>query len=377
MKKQSPDDPERIELRRICREGRMEELLRWIDAGRPIRFQVGRYRKQVASLELVFASGFFDMAKAVLRACEWTKDEKDRALHKAADEKQWHLLHFWADEGLPFPCDFFERVCDSGDKDLMVKLVQSGVDPTRDDALADALCYAPIRPMVGFCMSAKDLGLPGIDEQIAIALNCLYRSRYHPGRTAFVRWACADPFIEAPSEIRPNFPGRQSLEAHEWEDDYPQTVAESAALYGDLKEFKGLKVDTKDPRIRAVLASAALSIQNGVFGYIIETTPAALLNESDRRSCLGIENLVSFVYREFSPVDTSALLRTLRLGLEAGCLWNPQEDSVGCLRRTFRSARAEDVAAVVRLLREFNQGTAFLDEVLRVPSMKCILNLVG
>lgn len=85
----------------------MEELLRWIDAGGPVRFQFGRYKKQVAALELVFASGFFDMAKAVLRACEWTKDEKCRALCKAAKENQWHLLHFWADEGLPFPYDFF------------------------------------------------------------------------------------------------------------------------------------------------------------------------------------------------------------------------------------------------------------------------------
>lgn len=259
----------------------------------------------------------------------------------------------------------------------MVKVVQSGVDPTRGDALADALCYAPIRPMVGFCMSAKNLGLPGIDEQIAIALNCLYRSRDHPGRTAFVRWACTDPFIEAPYNIRPNFPGQQSSEAHKWKDDYPQTAAESAALFSDLKEFKGLKVDSKDPRIRSVLSSAALSIQNGVFEYIIETTPAALLNESDRPSCLGIETLVSCVFREFSSIDASAMLRALRLGLEAGCLWDPPEETVGSLRRTFRSARAEDVAAVIRLLRDFNQGAAFLKEVLRVPSMRSIRNLVG
>jgi hypothetical protein len=216
------DPKELLPLVALCREGRMYEVERWIQAGKPIHAQKyrGRGRRIDTPLEIAIETNQFDLALLLLcngfppDSCD--ESPLDLALRKRKLELFELLLAWGAD---PLRADLYE-VLSTYDSDLYERCWRLGVDFTRDHALARTLAdHSSNRPAYGWARRHKDD--ERIARELAIALHlAIVENRERA--VALLVWAGADPHRRAP-DIRWSY---------EEEEDEQSTAIRLAVLYG-------------------------------------------------------------------------------------------------------------------------------------------------
>lgn len=187
------------ELHALCREGRLYDVEKWIQASRPIQT---RYRKkgrrQSSALEIAIANGNHALAHLLL--CNGYDPNLDSRspLNLALETRRFDLvdllLEWGTDPKRVELCDLF----DTYKSELWERFLALGVDLTAAGGLAEALGYhTSNKPLFGF---AKRHRLS--DRRIQAALNIALA--HHAGRgnekgVQLCLWAGADPHAEVPS----------------------------------------------------------------------------------------------------------------------------------------------------------------------------------
>ena len=356
-------------FRRLISEGRLYELLDWIDVGKPVRF-IARYEKPISGLEISVPYGSHTEVMELLNRCHWTNDELECALHIAVRDETVYLIELLLNQNAPVQNVPFDEICRLMDPPLIERFVKLGADPTKGDGFACGLYKTgAARPLLSFYRKHKDL-IPGLKVQASLALmRCIEKKKLRA--SVLLLWAKADPYRKIPSGFRDDYPGRSSPDHAEWDDDRGMGPHAIRALgyEADREFFEKLNIKLRPEAIPELLQGASFTGNVDFFKPLIEQCPAKLLNDSERNSCCGLEFLVDhefegYKYWQGSHDDYAELIEIL---LKQGARWNPGSGNLRHSRNGLVSGGDDYLIRIVKLLYEYGQDPEQLHKLVNSP----------
>lgn len=189
------------ELHRLCREGRLYDVERWIQDGRPLQLAKGvqvKRRRTTSALEI--ALGREDHATVLLLLCNGYDPnlETDSPLDLALQSRRWDLLDLLLEYGAdPHRVDL-EDLIGTYDSKLFERFRALGVDLTAGHQLAEALAeHISNKPLFGYAKRHRRAD-PRVQAELNSAL-VHHVSRNNEKGVMLCLWAGADPHAPARS----------------------------------------------------------------------------------------------------------------------------------------------------------------------------------
>jgi hypothetical protein len=193
------DSNELADLVRLCRAGRIYEVERWIESGKPIHADNYRVANRRVQSPLKVAIQTNQFALAVLLLCNGfpPESESESLLGLTIKDRKpdfFELLLAWGADPLRVDSD---TILTTYDSDLYERFWQFGVHFTRDHALAHALAeHSSNRPGYGWARRHNDD--PRVARDLAMALGeAVTEDRERA--VALLMWAGANSHMPVPS----------------------------------------------------------------------------------------------------------------------------------------------------------------------------------
>lgn len=264
-------------LRSLCRDGRLYDVERWIDSGKPLQLDQlpSRGRRPESALEIALDRG--DQALVLLLLCNGYDPNReatsplDRALRRRRRDLLDLLLDWGADPRHVTLDDLFATY----DSELWERFRGLGIDLIARHALAEALAYhTSNKPLFGFAKRHRE-DIPGMQQELNIALVHHAEEGNEKG-VQLALWAGADPHARAHTFRNPSYLYEDESELDEEDRFDGFSAIHAACLRGDADVLKRLGPDparddfddlfrTADNRaIVEVLAKKALPRNAGV-----------------------------------------------------------------------------------------------------------------
>ena len=188
-------------LHRSCREGRLYDVERWIQAGRPLQLAPGspvpRRRRFRTALEIGLDRQDHSLVLLLVANGYDCSAEAESPLDTALRLRRRDLLDLFLDWGADPRGMSLEALCDTYDSELYERFRSLGVDLTSGHAMASALGYhTGNKPLFGFAKRHRSED-PKIRADLDIALA------HHAGEgnekgVMLCLWAGADPHARVP-----------------------------------------------------------------------------------------------------------------------------------------------------------------------------------
>ncbi|WP_447985465.1 ankyrin repeat domain-containing protein [Nitrospira sp. Nam74] len=184
------------ELHRLCREGRLYEVERWITEGKPLQLAVGPLQKSArgkTTLEIAIETGQHSLTHLLLKYGYELAREFRSPLDAALQARRWDLVDLLLDNGADL------HSADVYHVELYERCWLSGYDLTNRHEMAAILGHSSSnRPLLGFVKRhrAED---PKIQYEINLALGYQVKEGNERGVNLCL-WAGADPHAPATSE---------------------------------------------------------------------------------------------------------------------------------------------------------------------------------
>jgi hypothetical protein len=189
------------ELHRLCRDSRLYDIERRIQAGRPLQVGMGtavEQRRGTSALDIALKAG--NQALVLLLLCNGYEPdlEPDSLLNLALRARRWDLLDLLLKSGTDPRRVNLSDLFDSYNSELFERFRALGVDLTVNHELAETLAYhTSNKPLFGFARRHRGDD-PGMQMELNIALA------HHAGEgnekdVMLCLWAGADPHALAPS----------------------------------------------------------------------------------------------------------------------------------------------------------------------------------
>jgi hypothetical protein len=357
------------ELQRLCRDNRLYEVARWIQAGRPLQAAIGpplRQRRGSSALAIALKAG--NHALALLLLCNGydpnlePESPLDLALRARRRGLVDLLLQWGADPRRVSLSDLF----DSYNSELFGRFRALGVDLTANHELAAALAYSTSnKPLFGFARRHR-LDDPSVQTELNIALT------HHAGEgnekgVMLCLWAGADP--HAPSASL-RYPGLTESEDDGEEVDGERflgwTAIEETCRAGHVKILERLGPDPSRDNFDDLYCWAGC-------GAVVELLARRALPN----------NVGAIVHRQLSFFGLSfsqwRSLETVRSLFQAGARWEtscPQE--VADVRRALLKLSEDGFVDVMKLLTTDEYcSEAILQDLSRTPAIRARMKKVG
>lgn len=359
--------PEVEPLLALCTKGKLYEIERWIDAGKPIQYPPPTDRKlqrKDTGLQIAVAKGFHSLAALLLANGYDPNADYYECLSTPARTRDHDmvelLLRFGAD---PHACDFCD-VLETCDRALMDRLVAAGVDPARKNALARAL-QTKRRPILGFVKQYQQQ-FPGIQRQIDIALHYFTDSSDARG-VALMLWLGANP--HTPTSSNPE-------EWAETEHD-PDSTAFHSALYSSKPEIMDMIAKRPIPldRVDAIFHLVGYRPRPALVRRLLDmgADPNSVGPEGEHVLHDFVHPILSR-FRRNTEEDALAF-QSLELVLKAGAKWTVSERRLKCLRRDLIDGESASVVRLLALLYQYHALTPQqFYELTRTDAVKRVLN---
>jgi ankyrin repeat protein len=189
------------ELHRLCREGRLYDVERWIRAGRPLQIAQGTAVKRsrlTSNLEVALKAGNHALIVLLLSNGYDPNQELNCPLDLALRTRRFDLVNLLLEWGAdPHSVDL-GALFDTYNSDLFKRFQDLGVDLTTGHALAEALAYhTSNRPLFGFAKRHRESN-PKIQRELNIALGHHVDEENEKG-VQLCLWAGANPHAPAPN----------------------------------------------------------------------------------------------------------------------------------------------------------------------------------
>ncbi len=346
------------ELIAYCSAGRVYDVERWIQAGRPIQAHDYKRPKRSSFLSplraavrsrhrdvvlLLLCNGY----RLDLEPTEWDS-VLDEALSLRAFDIMDLLLRWGAD---PTKVHVY-HVLDTYQIELIDRFWKAGLDYTADSSFASYLAETPNKPLYGWLKNHRS------DQRLQDALDAALCEAVKANKVMAVhllRWAGADPHRKVPSVS--DLGGADS-----WDEEMVSSSAEMAILYGRHELFNVLRV-------------AELPDLEAQFSHVDDAETLkkllAIRRPSDWSGVIVnfIRELGSFFWRERTWAARAALEF---IGTSGGRLATLPVDQLGWLRRDLLAIKnSDDFLWVLRWLRqEQHCDSAIYADLIRTPSMK-------
>src|SRR5688572_4959637 len=250
-----PDDVR--ELHMLCREGRLYDVERWVQAGRPLQVICQKNaggRRPTSALEIALENE--NHALVLLLLCNGYDPnlEHESPLNLALRARRWDLvdmlLHWGANPHAVDPGDLFDTYKSA----LIERFYALGVDVTDGHALADSLAHhTSNKPLFGFAKRHCNA-----DPKIQAELNIALVHHAEEGNEKGVQlclWAGADPHTPAASLRYPS-----SVDNDDEDDEEDRflgfTAIEEACRGGHLQILDRLRPDPAKDDFDALYRSA-------------------------------------------------------------------------------------------------------------------------
>lgn len=355
-----PDDLK--ELCALCRAGKLFAVQQWIRAGRRYRMPPGNFA--TSPIRTAIESGFHSMVEVLLEEDAVDQDEKNDALIKAIDNRNFDLVELLARYGAHVGAVDFDTILWSRHPQIMRWFVANGLD-------LECECY-PIarafrfkhREFLGVYMTMRDT-VPTVRRQATIAL------RYHAAEgnikwVSLLLWAGADPRLAVPR-----------MGDSDVDDDDVETALVAAVRRGQLDVVKKIGVDPARDDATALINEYCLWPNPELLEYLIQLG-------ADVRKSAGEDSAMRWAFSSFewsldsvfrNDARTEAALRCIEILAAKGARWHPTDRyRVSCFRRDIAKAPAYDaIRHLERIVKSGAIEQPFFQELMRTPRMKEIL----
>lgn len=367
IRKFAADYAEIADLVGLCADGKLYEVERWIEAGKPLQAPPSddrKLRKRAMPLFFAVRNRNHSLAGLLLaNGYDPNGDAYERLTYAATDRNLSMvdlLLRFGAD---PRAVDFAEvlLVCDAQIED---RLIEGGVDPAHRNATAVAL-ESKRRPVLGFVKRYRER-IPSLQRQVDIALHGFVDRDDEKG-VALMVWLGGDPHASTPSSIHPL----------EWDHEDDGTAFRSASYGGRFGLLKYLiKAPIPSDQVSVLFRSAASAGSPVLVKRLLALGGNPNEVEDGRTLVEDFINTVIWSRWHGSPPEYNrGTLDALEVILRAGANWDIDEPALRDLRRKIiRSKDPETAKALVRLLKEHPPFPAFVvSELIRTPAVSAML----
>jgi hypothetical protein len=358
-------NPEELDaLLRYCDGGRLYDVERWIQAGKPLQLSLaptghrpGRYRsaleialdRQDHSLVMLLLANGFDLASEPGSPLDSTlrsrrRDLLDLLLAWGADPRRMNL----------------EALCDTYDSELYERFRRRGVDLSAGHALAYALGeHTSNKPLFGFAKRHR-LSDPGIQADLDIALAQHAKEGNEKG-VLLCLWAGADPHAPAPWL---DYLG--TLHEETEDDDEGTSAISQACWHGHAGILEHLKPDPERDDFDELYRAAA---DESVVAVLLRSAPPRHASEIVRRQVMRLN----------WPLRRDRPIQALESLFGAGMRWHSAaRDDLAAVRRDLLKVADPHFIGLMKLL-----GTAdhcsqeVLSELARTPAMRKRMKGVG
>lgn len=353
----------------LCSRGKLYEVEKWIDEGKPTQHPPPTDRKlqrQKTALQHAVEKGFHSLAALLLANGYDPNGDYYECLSPAVRAKDHDmvdlLLQFGAD---PNAVDFCE-VLETCDRPLMDRFIAAGADPCRENAVARALHFKG-RPILGFIKQYKDR-FPCLQRQIDIALHVFTDAENLRG-IALMLWVGADPHAPTPSSAY------EEDEAH-----CSDTTAFDAALYCRKPEALAMiaKRPIPDGRVAELFHSVAYRHHPDLVRRLLKqgADPNSVSEEGSHVLHAFVHPLLSRFGCEHQEVERA--FEALELVLQAGSKWTLDDRRLKWLRRDLADGDSKTVIRLLDLLHKYGAlSPDELHELTRTPAVRRVLNGVS
>jgi ankyrin repeat protein len=192
------------ELHRLCREGRLYDVERWIVAGKPLQLAAdARQRDQRPSaLAIALKAGNHDLVLLLLCNGYDANLERQNPLDLVFRTRRWDLLDRLLEGGADPRRVCLSDLLETSDSKLFERFQELGVDLTAGHELAEALGYhTSNKPLFGYARRHRQD--PKIQKDLDIAL-AHHAAEGNARGVALCLWAGANPHAPVPSLRYPN-----------------------------------------------------------------------------------------------------------------------------------------------------------------------------
>jgi hypothetical protein len=238
---QSPEDVRA--LHQLCREGRLYDVERWIDEGKPLQLAPEANRKgsrPKTALQIALETGQHSLASLLLRSGYRLELERYAPLGLALQARRWDLFDLLLECGADLKSVDVYTVLNTYNVELYERFRAAGYDLTERHEMASILGHgASNRPLLGLVKRHRTED-PKIQMELNIALGYHVREGNERGVNLCL-WAGADPHAAAPN---PALGVSEDADPEDGEECFiGWSAIEEAARVGHLKTLKRLGPD--------------------------------------------------------------------------------------------------------------------------------------
>ena len=239
------NDPEALgELHRLCREGRLYDVERWIRGGRPLQVKHGvtiKGRRLTSALEIALESRNYALVLLLLCNGYDLNIEPACPLDLALRARRWDLLDMLLEWGADVHRVSVDELLETYNSELWERFRAMGVDLTAGHAMAEALAYhTSNKPLFGFAKRHREHD-PAIQKELNIALVHHADEGNEKGVMLCLR-AGANPHAPAPSLRYPTDVDEDD-ECEEADRFHGWTAVEEACSRGETRILERLRPD--------------------------------------------------------------------------------------------------------------------------------------
>lgn len=367
----------------FCRAGRLYDVEKWILAGKSLDISAASKRgKQRSLLEIAVETGFHSLVELIARH-EATQSAKEAALVAVVSSRRLDLVELLLASGADVKSVPLLDALLTWEPRLIQFFLDHGADPIAERPFAEAFrakVRTALRPFVEYKRAHPELTTQ-LQEQLDCAL------RYFCGKgdlkwVSLLMWAGGTPRSHGPC-----------LGKEYTEDPECYTSGMEEACHSETPDvLRKLKPDPNQDDLSRLLYCATISNRKAIMEYLLDIGA----NPNDQANG-GSSSLDTALWQlSFARLDPSGAKRLrskyqlwgaldcVRVLLEHGAIWNPDQYHVNSLRRTLLECEPDVTIDVLQMFRKHNAcpaervhkllGTPRMEEHLK-PQANALLQL--
>lgn len=356
------------ELVQFCKAGRVYDVERWIQAGRPLQASQnmsGKPRRRQSALEVALDRK--NHALVLLLLCNGYDPnlEANSPLDLALRSRRWDLVDLLLEWGADPHRVSLDDLFETYDSKLFERFRALGVDLSADHEFAAALAYhTSNKPLFGFAKRHREQD-PKIQTELNIALGH-HASEGNAKGVQLCLWAGADPHAPAMSLRYPALIDEDDADDGESDRFLGFSAVYAACSHGDVDIVKRL---VPDPSLDDFddLYSAAHS------GAVMEFLARSALPNNVRAVIEHQLWRLTFGFRDWESVDT------LRRLFGVGVRWQKaSKEEAASIRRAVLKLDNYNFVDVIKLFAEADHCSSdVVRELGRTPSIRNRMKKVG